>query len=138
MTAGDLLPKNRSSDLMCKASTAAGPASRQLRHHRPPAEVLADREPQLVVASFQRQDQLVEQTDRAEESRVARLEGVVAAVERTAVEIDADAIAESEPQQHALGLIGVQRGGGEHRLAIAVELPQHRQIGDSARTRLQP
>jgi hypothetical protein len=38
-----------------------------LRHHRPAAEVFADGEPELVVAAFQGQDQLVEQIDDAEE-----------------------------------------------------------------------
>ena len=64
------------------------------RLHAPAPEVLRDGDDELVLAGRERQVQRVPVPDAAEEAVVARAVGVVAAVERPAVQIDHGAIAE--------------------------------------------
>lgn len=72
----------------------------QVGRDRPPAERLTHREPQLVGTAIERQGQLIEQPDDAQEVGVVGPEAVVAGVEHPAVKVDAYAVAEPEPDGH--------------------------------------
>ena len=80
--------------------------SRQPRLHAPAAEVLRHRDHEVVVARDERQEERVVVADAAEEAIVARAIGVVAAVERAAVEKDDGAVAEAELERAHLRALG--------------------------------